>query len=116
MTRGDIFIASLGLAFTNMIFMVPQSVVISIIPPYQFGPFFQTLSYFTRIHYISLFNTTEDIMNECKQYINYIGEVHFNFMCHKRYYDMDIDMPPGILYSQLIVAKEYLHMKKYNVL
>ena len=116
MVRGDIFIASLGSAFTNMIFMVPHSVVISIIPPYQFGPFFQTLSYFTRIHYISLFNTTEEIMNECKQYINYIGEVHFNLECHKRYYYNDIYIPPGILYSQLIVAKEYLHMKKYNVL
>ena len=50
-------------------------------------------------------------MNECKQYINYIGEVHFNLECHKIYYNNDIYMPPGILYSQLIVAKEYLHMK-----
>ena len=55
-------------------------------------------------------------MNECKQYINYIGEVHFNLECHNRYYNKEIYIPPGILYSQLIVAKEYLHMKKYNVL
>ncbi len=69
--------------------MVPHSVVVSIIPPYQFGPL-QILSYFTRIHYISLFNTTEEIMNKCKLYINYIGEVDFNLEGHNRYYNKDM--------------------------
>lgn len=96
--------------------MVPHSVIISIMPPYQFGPFFQTLSFFTQIHYISLFNTTEEVTPDCKKYYNSIGEIAFHYRCHYYYYDVDSYVQPGILYSQLVVAKDYIHMKKYNKL
>ncbi len=106
----------MGSGFINQIFMVPYSVVLSLMPPYKFGQFFQTLSYFTRIHYIPIFNTTAVIPKKCQQYYSYIGQVGKNKECHWIMYNTNIYVPPGVLYQYFMISKEYLNKMKYHIM
>lgn len=114
--HGDIFIGPMGSGFINMIFMVPYSVVLSVMPPYKYGQFFQTLSYFTRINYISIFNTTAQIQEQCKNYFSYLGQTVKNWTCHWYIYNSDIYLPPGVIYQHLLISKEYIDKMKYHII
>lgn len=116
LVRGDIFIGPMGSGFINMIFMVPNSVVLSVMPPYKYGPFFQTLSYFTRINYISIFNTTAQVPEHCKEYYTYYGQIRKNITCHWDIYNSNLYIPPGVLYQNLIIAQEYIEKQKYHTI
>ena len=114
--HGDIFIGVVGSSSINMIYMLPHSVVISAMPSYQNAMFFHTLAELANIHYMLIVNTTAPIVDECKQYITKLGQIKTNLYCHWLYYNSDVYIPPGVLYSYLFVAKEYLYYNKYHFL
>ena len=113
-THSDVFVGVVGSSSINMIYMVPHSVVISAMPAYQTAEFFETLARLTRIQYVTLFNTTAPIISDCKDYITSIGQVKSNIECHWAYYNAAIYIPPGQLYNQLILARDYVNFYKYH--
>lgn len=113
LVHGDVFVSVVGSSSVNMIYMVPHSVVISAMPPYQVAPFFDNLAKFSRIHYMTIYNTTAPIVEECKEYITTIGQIRENNSCHTLYYYGNVYIPPGVLYDYTRLAQDYVRFYKY---
>lgn len=114
MANTDIFIGALGSGFVNVMYMLPGSVAISFSPPNIGGLFFNTLSEFSRVHYIGVYNSSVPFPPECKNRVNANGESVIR-SCVDRLHASDIFIDMRKLEVLMDAAMIHLKSQKYSM-
>lgn len=114
MADTDVFIGALGSGFVNVIYMLPGSVAISFSPPNIGGLFFNTLSEFSRVHFIGVYNSSVPFPSECKNRVNANGESVIR-ACVDRLHASDIYIDLHKLEVLMDAALIHLKSDKYSL-